>query len=198
MTNTFRILHVCTGNIGRSPMAQILMRHQLDRRLDNPSDFSVASAGTWGCAGSSPEPFAGLALGARGLSTGEFTARELDVDMLDEADLVLTATVEHRSHVVGMLPSVVRRTFTLKEFARVEADARISKARASGDQSVQERARHNVMVASSLRGTGLRTVDHSDDIEDPLGAPAQVYEMRAAEIDVACSKAVDLLLASRH
>ena len=35
------------------------------------------------------------------------------------ADLVLTATTEHRAHAVGLAPSVVRRTFTLKEFARL-------------------------------------------------------------------------------
>ena len=31
---SFRVLHICTGNICRSPMAELLMRHGLEERLD--------------------------------------------------------------------------------------------------------------------------------------------------------------------
>ncbi|MCU1593365.1 MAG: protein tyrosine phosphatase, partial [Frankiales bacterium] len=75
---TFRILHVCTGNICRSPMAEQLMRRGLEERLGEGSTaFEVASAGTWGHEGAPMEPFALSTLGALGVDGSRFTAREL-------------------------------------------------------------------------------------------------------------------------
>ena len=59
----FSVLHVCTGNIGRSPMAQYLMQASVSERLgERAKQFCVSSAGTWGLEGSGMERFALLAL----------------------------------------------------------------------------------------------------------------------------------------
>jgi len=205
----FSILHVCTGNIGRSPMAEYLMRAALHDRLGARADeFSVSSAGTWGCQGSGMEPFALLAVAERGLGTlqpppTEFRARELTEDLLARADLVLTATTEHRAHAVGLVPAVVRRTFTLKEFARI-AQAMMSTEGAAGvlpetrPQNLRERALANVRSASQFRGMAPRPGPGEDDVEDPIGAPQTIYWQRADEIQRACTQALDLLLDPRH
>lgn len=153
------------------------------------------------------EPFALLALAERGLGTSQlptdFRAREITQDLLASADLVLTATTEHRAHVVGLVPAVVRRTFTLKEFARI-AEALISTERSAGlaplnaPANLREQALASVRSASQFRGMAPRPGPGDDDVEDPLGAPKTIYEQRADEIQRACSQALDLLLSDRH
>ena len=195
MSDVFRVLHVCTGNIGRSPMAERLMRRHLVLRLgDSASSFQVTSAGTWGCTGATVEQFAALALQKRGIDASDFVARELTEEMLTEADLVLTATTEHRGLVVALLPSAVRRAFTLKEFARLGP---LTSGRDNGI-GLPDLARTKVAMAGRVRGLGDRPTVPDDDIEDPLGAPAAFYEARANEIDMASRRAVDLLLGSAH
>ena len=195
MIDVFRVLHICTGNIGRSPMAEHLMRHHLELRLgERASSFQVTSAGTWGCTGAAAEPFAALALHERGIEVSDFVARELNEEMLTEADLVLTATAEHRGLVVAMLPGAVRRTFTLKEFARVGPLTLANDHR----MGLPALARARVELAGRVRGLGERPALREDDVADPIGAPAAFYEARAKEIDLASRRAVELLLGPAH
>ncbi|MDX6313919.1 MAG: low molecular weight protein-tyrosine phosphatase, partial [Streptomyces sp.] len=61
--DVFRILHVCTGNVCRSPMAERLTRHELTRRLgDGAAGILVESAGTWGHEGAPMEAHAAAVL----------------------------------------------------------------------------------------------------------------------------------------
>jgi protein-tyrosine phosphatase len=111
--NAFGILIVCTGNICRSPAAERLLAHELDR----DGGFVVHSAGTHALVGA---PIAGpmsALLETNGLSSAGSSARQLTREMLAEANLVLTMTRAHRSAVAGLFPAVVRRSFTLREFA---------------------------------------------------------------------------------
>jgi len=59
----------------------------------------------------------------RNVSTSKFAARQITPGLIDDADLILTATREHRSTVVAMQPLAMRRTFTLTEFAHSAAQA---------------------------------------------------------------------------
>jgi protein-tyrosine phosphatase len=176
-------------------MAERLMRRHLVLRLGyKASSFPVTSAGTWGCTGAAVEPFAALALESRGIDASDFAARELTREMLAEADLILTATTEHRGLVVALLPSAVRRTFTLKEFARLGPLMPTS----DDGSGLPTLAKARVEVAGRVRGLGDRPASPEDDIEDPLGAPATFYEARAQEIDRASFRAVELLLGPAH
>ena len=191
----FSLLYVCTGNICRSPMAERLTRQRLDgsERIE-PGTFLVSSAGTWGHEGSSMEPFAAVALLELGADPEGFVARELTGTQIEGADLVLTATVEQRGLVVGMVPGAVRRTFTLKEFARlvaaVEPDPPAPSPASVTD--VVDRARSLVDQTVALRGYGPRAAPGADDVEDPYGAPLQVYREKVRDI----AEAVDHLVAA--
>lgn len=199
MTSPFHVLHVCTGNIGRSPMAERIMRMRLERALGAyvaSTRFLVDSAGTWGHTGSPMEPFAGMALVSLGISADGFTARELTEDHVRSSDLVLTATAEHRSTVVGLVPSALHRTFTLREFARL---ASLVAPELPADLDVVDRARQAVAVAVVARGRQPKPADPlDDDVADPIGAPVDYYFGRAGEIDQACTQAVALLTGVRR
>ncbi len=109
MTAHFCVLFVCTGNICRSPMAERMLRQALAEVLGaRAAAFKVESAGTWGHEGSMMEPNAEAVLRERGARTEAFAARELAPEHLVIADLVLTATAEHREQV-RVLDSVRER-----------------------------------------------------------------------------------------
>ena len=54
-----------------------------------------------------------------GADPSGFTGRELLDEHVIRADLVLTATRDHRAQVISMGHSAGLRTFTLKEFTRL-------------------------------------------------------------------------------
>lgn len=105
-SEVFRVLYVCTGNICRSPMAEVLTRAGLHERLGAAAQRVVVdSAGTWGQTGRPMEPYALRTLAAYGLSGTDFRARELAATHVAAADLVLAATREHRAAAVVLLPA---------------------------------------------------------------------------------------------
>ena len=108
----FSILAVCTANICRSPVMEILLRAGLD-----DDRFEVGSAGVRGWDGQPMDDMAAEQLVRLGHSGGTFRSRPIDSDLVDAADLVLTATRDHRSAVLALNPRALRRSFTLVEFA---------------------------------------------------------------------------------
>ena len=171
--STFRVLHVCTGNICRSPMAEHLMRAGLRTRLGDDADrFVVESAGTWGHTGSPMESYALSTLASYDVDGSDFSARELVAEHVVAADLVLGATREHRAAAVVLHPRAAARTFTLREFARL-AGAVDPAVLPSGDPV--ERAQALVKAAAANRG--LVPPDHprDDDLDDPYQAPASAF-----------------------
>jgi protein-tyrosine phosphatase len=181
--DAFRILHVCTGNVCRSPMAERLTRHELRRRLgDGAAGMLVESAGTWGHEGAPMEAHAAAVLAEYGADPSGFTGRELLDDHVIDADLVLTATLDHRSHVISMGHAAGLRTFTLKEFTRL---VRAIDTTTLPEGSVTERARALVRAAAALRGWLLAPSPDADDVGDPYGAPLPYFRRVGAEISAA-------------
>lgn len=172
-SDVFRVLHVCTGNICRSPMAEQLMRAGLADRLGpEASRFVVQSAGTWGHTGSPMEPFALSTLATYGLDGSQFRARELVAELVVGADLVLGATREHRAASVVLHPRAAKRTFTLREFTRLAA-AVDDAALPQGD--VVERAGALVAAAAAKRGLAPPEHPSDDDLVDPYHAPESAF-----------------------
>ncbi len=181
----FRILFVCTGNICRSPIAERLTRRELDSRL-NPrvaGRILVESAGTWGHEGAPMEAHAATVLDEYGADSGGFAGRELLDEHVVEADLVLTATLDHRAQVISMGHAAGLRTFTLKEFTRLVRTidpGTLPDPRRGAD--VTERARALVRAAAALRGWLLAATPESDEVDDPYGAPIGMFRNCGEEI----------------
>ncbi|GHJ36056.1 protein-tyrosine-phosphatase [Streptomyces sp. TS71-3] len=193
--DTFRILHVSTGNVCRSPITERLTRHALAGRLGAPpagyaadvpiGGLLVESAGTWGHEGAPMEAHAETVLADFGADPGGFVGRELLDDHVIRADLVLTATRDHRAQVISMGHSAGLRTFTLKEFTRLVRAIDPATLPDPVDEGVVERARALVRAAAALRGWLLAPSPEADEVYDPYGAPLPFFRSVGEEIQEA-------------
>jgi protein-tyrosine phosphatase len=163
----FGILFVCTGNICRSPVAEIVTRRLLAERLGaSAGAFIVASAGTAAVIGAPMATGSRAALDTLGATdaAGAFRARRLSADMVAEADLVLTAERDHRRLVALLQPEARTRTFCFLEFVRLLAG--VERHDPSADPVTHARAA--VATAQARRGiTGLVRAE-ADAVPDPL------------------------------
>ncbi|WP_342022265.1 low molecular weight phosphatase family protein [Arthrobacter citreus] len=182
-TNTpFRILTVCTGNICRSPMAERLLQTGFDQMA--PGEFTVASAGTGALVGSGIEPHVAGFIHVFGADSSNFVSRQLNANILAGQGLVLALTRAHRSKIVELAPGLLRRTFTLRELARLLPLV-------EGQRDVGASERWTAAVARALR---LRTANpvgpEEDDVVDPYRRSEDVYQQMVHQL----TPAVDTLL----
>ena len=151
----------------------------------------VESAGTWGHEGAPMEENAAAVLLEHGADADGFTGRELLDEHVIRADLVLTATRDHRAQVISMGHSAGLRTFTLKEFTRlVRAIDPATLPDAHSAEDVVERARALVRAAAALRGWLLAPSPEADEIYDPYGAPIPYFRTVGDEINRALDPVV--------
>ncbi|MGV8967663.1 MAG: low molecular weight phosphatase family protein [Cellulomonas sp.] len=174
----FRVLTVCTGNICRSPAVERL----LAAALGPEADVEVASAGVRAVVGAPmPEQMARL-VRAAGASTDGFASRQLTEQMLRDADLVLALTRGHRSKIVALHPGVVRRTFTLRELARLAGGVDPAALPAAGTMG----ARFAALLPLAAAQRGLRRAEPADDdVVDPFGGDDALYRRAFSELSPA-------------
>ncbi|HLX50070.1 MAG TPA: low molecular weight protein-tyrosine-phosphatase [Streptosporangiaceae bacterium] len=85
----YRVCLVCLGNICRSPMAEAVLRAELDRAgLSGAVVVDSAGTGDWHI-GSRMDPRARVELGRRGYDGASHVARQIQPDWLAERDLIL-------------------------------------------------------------------------------------------------------------
>ncbi|MEU4129263.1 protein-tyrosine-phosphatase [Streptomyces wuyuanensis] len=199
---TFRILHVSTGNVCRSPITERLTRHALSHRLGDPlaGGLLVESAGTWGHEGAPMEANAATVLTDFGADPSGFTGRELLDEHVIRADLVLTATRDHRAQVISMGHSAGLRTFTLKEFTRLVRAIDPATLPDPDHDGVVERARALVRAAAALRGWLLAPSAEADEVYDPYGGPITFFRSIGDEIHQALDPVLTALtgVPARH
>ncbi|MEV5879171.1 protein-tyrosine-phosphatase [Streptomyces sp. NPDC052101] len=191
--DTFRILHVSTGNVCRSPITERLTRHFVAERLGAlGGGLIVESAGTWGHEGAPMEANAETVLADFGADATGFVGRELLDEHVIRADLVLTATRDHRAQVISMGHSAGLRTFTLKEFTRL-VRAIDPATLPPLEDGVVVRARALVRAAAALRGWLLAPTAEADEVYDPYGAPLTFFRSIGDEIHQALDPVVTAL-----
>jgi len=108
-----RILFICTGNICRSPMAEVLLRNRLEK--EGLIGWEVKSAGTWTVDGASASRYAIQLMAERGLDLGSHHSQGVNRRMLEQADLVLVMTQGHAEALRLEFPDQSEKVYLLSE-----------------------------------------------------------------------------------
>jgi protein-tyrosine phosphatase len=193
---TFKVIFVCTGNICRSPMAEQMLIQKAEK---NKLPIKVVSAGVMAMTGDPMTPQSADAMTKRGFTPTKHISQDLTPKLLEEADLVLTATLDHRGEIARMLPKASKYSFTIDEFARLTSFLRADpefqeefkkKPKETRDQYLK-RAMHEAVL---LRGMVPTNLDPKD-VVDPYGESIEVYNQVAEHIDVMLEIIVDWMSA---
>ncbi len=183
-----RILTVCTGNICRSPVAERLLQAGLEQVV--PGGFVVTSAGTRAMVGDPMQPLSGDIVRTYGGNPDGFVSRQLTSKILRGVDLVLTMTAGHRGEVLQLDASLLKRTFTIREFARMldVLDERgpdgLPGMPDGGDPHRANTAfwRGLPARAASVRHLSLPADSSENDIVDPYRRSPDVYRQMEDEL----------------
>ena len=176
-TDALNILVVCTGNVCRSPLAEKLLQTRL---TGAGIPAIVTSAGTRAMVDHPMTAEAAFLAAQYGAEPTLHAAQQLTTDRIATADLVLTATREHRGEVVSLHPRANRYAYTLNQFARLVSAV---------DDAVIEPVETPTITSylaeiSATKGLALPPLDpHDDDIEDPYRRSAEIYDRVGIAID---------------
>lgn len=107
----FRVLFICTGNICRSPYAELVARS-----ADLPG-VEFSSAGTYAVIdGWMDEPM--VANLPAGIDASGHRGRQLTREIAEQADLIIALSAEHRRFVLDAWPKNGRKVFLIGHVAR--------------------------------------------------------------------------------
>jgi protein-tyrosine phosphatase len=113
------ILFVCSGNTCRSPMAEALAKRIISEKLHTPVEaleekrISVLSAGSSAISGAPAAIPAVEALKEMGTDLARHRSRPLTVELIHQADLILTMSRDHSRSVTALVPSAADKVETL-------------------------------------------------------------------------------------
>lgn len=136
------IVIICTGNTCRSPMAEVLLREKLIKKLGCPREalrIRVKSAGIAASPGSPAALQAVQVMHEQDIDLNDHESQQLHYQLARNADLLLTLSNSHRRAIISEWPEFENKTFVLDP--------------------------------------------NGGDIADPFGAPVEVYDACAQQID---------------
>jgi protein-tyrosine phosphatase len=170
-SNQFEILYVGVSNQCRSAMAERITRYELtqltQRSNDQGCQLRANSAGTQATNALTMHILAARALLVLGANPSKFVSRRVTPELLAKADLILTAKATERDEVIGRLPAVLDRAYTIGEFARLVDAISID----TFDWDPASQARDVVAKARKARGRVPFVEPEKDDILEPASNP---------------------------
>lgn len=174
-------------------MAERLLQAGLDQVV--PGGFEVSSAGTRALVGEPMQPISADIVRTFGGVPEGFAARQLTAKILRGVDLVLTMTSGHRGEVLQLDASLLKRTFTIREFARMldvlderavspQGDVPPSDVPDGGDHLASNAAfwRGLPARAAGVRHLSLPADAADNDIVDPYRRAPEVYRQMEDEL----------------
>jgi protein-tyrosine phosphatase len=192
MLEQFGVLIVCTGNMCRSPMAEIMWSARLAEQWgSDAAAVTVTSAGVRAPSGSPMHPDAQRVLAESGLDGAAFRSRRLTLDMIDEADLVLTASRSHRNLIGEQRPAAYSRVYTVLEFADLAGAVRDIPL--EGDGPVRAPDRLAALLSEVRAERGLRRPPDEIDVGDPIGQKLAVFRRCRDALASATGHTIDAL-----
>lgn len=166
------MLFVCTGNLCRSPSAELLLAQRIAEV--GPSDVTVESAGTLGTTQQVPTELQQEAA-AYGLDLSAHRPRRVDPETIVRADLVLGMERAHVREIVLADPPSFAKTFTLREILR-----------RGGERG--PRGEHQTLadwlgqLGDGRRHSELLGTSPLDDVPDPMGGHPEEYRTMLMEL----------------
>lgn len=106
------VLFVCTGNVCRSPMAEVLFRNLVKGR----TDITVQSAGVSAGRGQQASLDSVRALSDLGLDLRSFRSQPLSEELIEKATHIFVMTRDHRRLLEMFYPAAMEKTYLVREF----------------------------------------------------------------------------------
>jgi len=100
------ILVVCIGNICRSPMAEYFLKREFP-------DLTIHSAGISGLIGQPADSKAQLCMQRLDIDISEHIARQLNAELIKQADLILVMSQNQQRHIEQTWPFSKGKAFRL-------------------------------------------------------------------------------------
>jgi protein-tyrosine phosphatase len=165
----FSVLHVCTGNICRSPMSE--------RILDGLTGDDVYNHGAGIAAYHDGEGMHSTSmdeLESRGYDFEGFKARHIERAHVEASDLILVATTGHLEYIADCFPEATGKTFLVRPFGLMAADVLAELP----DGDVPTRGKALVAAADERRG------DYPEvDLSDPWGMGRNAFSQVASQLE---------------
>lgn len=184
-----KVVAVCSGNICRSAIAEQALRAALrDFAPVQDGRLVFASAGTIAQTGQAMPDEAARISREFGGDPDEHGATFLSEMLVKDATLVLAMAREHRAAVLKMAPSLMRRTFTLREFDRLSRSVGEDRLVTSMHEPLvgaSPEARLRAALGALADARGLAPAPEraeDDDVIDPYLRDEQTYRLAAEQL----------------
>ncbi|MFT3877003.1 MAG: hypothetical protein QM708_11370 [Propioniciclava sp.] len=157
------ILLVCTANVCRSPVAELILRQECEGR--GVRGVPIASAGLRATQGTGIDRLMASLLAEEGIQSEGFRSHRLGREDVEAAGLILTATAAQRTEVVKASPRSLSKTFSMRELVFLTGQHQ-----GDGLEPVES------VRQSALRARPYHSVPARDmDIDDPTGRSLRTY-----------------------
>ena len=115
-----QVIFICSGNICRSPMAEVLLREQIEKRS---LDLETCSAGTLGIEDHAANPDAITAAAEDALELQDHRSRGISHELLEDAFAIVVMGPEHEAAILSRHPGCGASVVRLWEYCPAGRDA---------------------------------------------------------------------------